>query len=60
MKDYSDLLFEPLKKHAKLVVAGIDNRTALELAFGKEEADKSYKVISEIKNREYTPNHKNN
>lgn len=60
MKNYSDLLFEPLKKHARLAASGIDNRTALELAFGKEEADKSYKLISKLKNEEYKPNHKNN
>ena len=53
-------LFGQLKTHAKLVGAGVDNRSALEMSFGKETADESYKILAIIANEENQPNLKNN
>lgn len=53
-------LFGKLADHARLVGKGIDNRTALELTFGKDASDEAHQTIAEINNEKFEPNEKNN
>lgn len=57
-------LFELFAKqsltHAKLISKGVDNRTALEIAFGKEHADNAVKTLADIEKKQPTINKLNN
>lgn len=53
---FGESLFKQMERQVKLIQQGVDNRTALEVVFGKETADYSYKILAEIENKEYKPN----
>ena len=53
-------LFGQFKTHAKLIRAGVDNRTALEMSCGKEISDQCFKTLARIKGEKNQPNVKNN
>ena len=55
-KDCSDLFLPQMKRHAELIGKGVDSRTALEMAFGKKQADEAYRIIAEIKKEKLIPN----
>ena len=63
MKNQNDLfagLFEQFRTHARLVGAGVDSRSALEMTFGKKNSDESYETLAQIAGKEHQPNTKNN
>lgn len=58
--DIFETIAAKARRHAELIRQGVDIRSALEMSFGKQAADLSYRQIAKIRNEKYEPNSKNN